>query len=103
VPKQPLKFFLIQDERLVLANATEEAALKHAKEAAEQSQHKAETLPKFKLVVGRELPMEIDTGVRVKVTKRSHKKTEGNGNGRKKKAAKDQSTLPIGGDAGPSA
>jgi len=80
MPKQSLKFFLTCQDKLVLANATEKELHDKVAELLGAARPGSEpVVPKdFKAFVGRELPIEIDTGVRVRLVQRVHKK-DGNG------------------------
>jgi len=93
------KYFLLCNNRLVLSDADEDGVhekisdimTEQAKsEVANPADEKIDT-KSFQLLQGRVVPMTVETGVRVKLTKRVHK-AKGNG---KKKAATVRSNPPV--------
>lgn len=82
--KENLKYFLHLKDKVVLRNATEEQVQEKIKsllqEAATAPVNPSEdprgtiAAKDFKVVLGREIDAEIDTGIRVNLKKRSHKK-----------------------------
>lgn len=90
MPKDTLLYFLLCRGKMVLEKATEAqvhekiSALIGTKVQDEDDINGAD----FRLITGREIPMKIDTGIRVALTKRTHKK-EPNG------TKKSRKTLPA--------